>query len=513
MSGHRAKGLSTLGTIAVFAAAMPSASAWAGDWKSSLSLGLRGTLTDNVRAAPSGEEEADLYVTATPAISMSRQGSRLRANLTYAPSVTVYANQTESSQLANSLAANGSLEAVSDFFFIDARATISQTFLTPFGALPADIGTLTENRAEAYGLSVSPYIKSTLGDRVSYELRNTTSYAATDSSLTSGSTFVRWVARASGPITQRLDWTLEGTRNTTYSNYSNNQDSQYESVARALLTYGLSSELSVTLRGGYEKNNYNAPAPDIERSFYGLGFSWAPTSRTSMQGYVEDRFFGVGYNLSATHRHRRSAISLYGSRDTSSYPQLLFTLPPGDTRSLLDAALTAQIPDPAKRQAAIEQFLTITGTPSTLLLPNTFYSERVNLVESVGGSIALLGVRNTVTLSVSWLESEPISQFGGTPLPPELAGLDRFATYGTAVNWTHRLTGRTNTSLLLSRYYTETIDNPEDNSTNTAATLQLNTQFGSRTTGSVGVRWTQFESALTGGHTEHAIFAAGNHVF
>jgi uncharacterized protein (PEP-CTERM system associated) len=497
----------------VFVAALPSASAWAGDWKTSLSLGLRGTLTDNVRGAPPGEEEPDLYVTATPALSMSRQGARLKASLTYAPSLTVYASQTESSQLANSLAATGSLEAVSDFFFVDASAAISQTFLTPFGALPSDIGTLSENRTEAYGLTVSPYIKSTIGDRVSYELRNTTSYAATDSSLTNGTTNVRWLGRASGPLTQRLDWTLEGTRNTYYSNYSDNQDSRFESVARALLTYGLSSELSFTLRGGYERNNYNAPAPDIERSFYGLGFNWAPTSRTAMQGYVEDRFFGTGYNFSASHRHRRSAISLYGSRDTSSYPQLLFTLPPGDTRSLLDAALTAQIPDPVKRQAAIEQFLTATGTPSTLLLPNTFYSEQVSLVESLGGSIALLGVRNTVTLSANWRKVESISQFGGTPLPPELAGLDRYITYGSAVNWTYRLTGRTNTSFLLSRYYTEKIDNPEDNSTNTAARLQLNTQFGPRTTGSVGVRWTQFDSALFDGYTEHAIFAAGNHVF
>jgi uncharacterized protein (PEP-CTERM system associated) len=487
--------------------------AWAGDWKTSLSLGLRGTLTDNVRTAPSGEEEADLYVTATPAISVSREGSRLQASLTYAPSLTAYASQTESSQLANSLTANGSLEAISDFFFIDASASISQTFLTPFAALPLDIGTLSENRAEGYGLTVSPYIKSTLGNRVSYELRNRTSYAATDSSLTSGSTNVYWLARASGPLAQRMDWTLEGTRNVYYSNYSNDQNSREESVARAILTYGLSSELSLSLRGGYERNNYNAPAPDIERSFYGLGFSWAPTTRTSLQGYVEDRFFGTGYNFSASHRHRRSAISLYGSRDTSSYPQQLFALPPGDTRSLLDAALTSQIPDPVKRQQAIEQFLTVTGTPTTLLLPNTFYAEQVNLVETVGGSIALLGVRNTVTLSASWRRSEPVSQFGGTPLPPELAGLERFIFYGTAVNWTYRLTGRTNTNLLLSRYYTEKIDNPEDNSTNTAAVIQLNTQFGPRTTGSVGFRWTQFDSGLTDGYTEHAIFAAGNHVF
>jgi len=427
--------------------------------------------------------------------------------------VTVYATQPERSQWANTLSASGNLEAVSDFFFVDASASISQTFLTPFGTLAPDIGTLNENRAEAYGLRISPYIKSTIGNRVSYELRNTTSYAATDSSLTNASTSVGWLARASGPLTQRLDWTLEGTRNTYYSNYSSDQNSRYESVARAFLTYGLSPDLSFQLRGGYEKNNYNAPAPDIERSFYGFGVRWAPTPRTSLQGYVEDRFFGTGYNFSATHRHRRTAISLYGSRDTSSYPQLLTTLPPGDTRTLLDAAYASQIPDPAKRAAVIEQFLAVTGTPSTLLFPTTYYTERINLLETLGGSVALLGVRNTVTLSVSWTQSEPVSQFGGAPLPPELAGLDRYSTYGVGVNWTHRLTGRTSTSFSLSRYYTEKTDIPDDNSTNTAATLRLNTQLGPRTTASAGVRWSTFHSSLADDSTEQAIFVTGYHTF
>jgi uncharacterized protein (PEP-CTERM system associated) len=231
---------------------------------------------------------------------------------------------------------------------------------------------------------------------------------------------------------------------------------------------------------------------------------------------VEDRFFGTGYRLSATHRRRLSSISIYGSRDVSTYPQqLLFTLPPGDARTLMDAALTARIPDPAQRQAAVEQLLTSTGTPATLFVPTTFYFEQNNLVENVGGSVALLGVRNTVVLAANWQSNQPVSRVSGQLLPPQLTGLNRYNTYGASVTWSRRLTGRTSSSFLISRYYTEQLDNEDANSTNSLARLQLTTQFTPKTTGSVGIRWSIFDSELgsLNSYTEHAVFATVSHTF
>jgi hypothetical protein len=68
---------------------------------------------------------------------------------------------------------------------------------------------------------------------------------------------------------------------------------------------------------------------------------------------------------------------------------------------------------------------------------------------------------------------------------------------------------------LVSRYYTEQLDAPDDNSTNTQARYQLVTQLSRRTTGSVGVRWTEFNSNLArvSDYTEHAIFATASHNF
>jgi uncharacterized protein (PEP-CTERM system associated) len=497
-------------TAIVLLPGMSTAEALASDWKSTLSLTGRATLTDNVDLAPSGQQEADLYFTVTPSISAIREGARLRASFNYSPSLTAYASDT-SAQWTNALSATGNLEAVKDFFFVDASAVVSQTFLSPFGALPADVGLQTGNRTETYGLSVSPYIKGTFGSQGTYEVRNRVAYTDNDVSAASSSTYVYWLARASSPFARRWNWTLEATHSLTSTS---DRPDQTSSIGRAILTYEVHPDLSVNLRAGYETNDYGLT--DQTNAIYGLGMNWAPTPRTNINGYVEDRFFGTGYRLSATHRRRLSSISIYGSRDVSTYPQqLLFTLPPGDARTLMDAALTARIPDPAQRQAAVEQLLTSTGTPATLFVPTTFYFEQNNLVENVGGSVALLGVRNTVVLAANWQSNQPVSRVSGQLLPPQLTGLNRYNTYGASVTWSRRLTGRTSSSFLVSRYYTEQLDNEDANSTNSLARLQLTTQFTPKTTGSVGIRWSIFDSELgaLSSYTEHAVFATVSHTF
>jgi uncharacterized protein (PEP-CTERM system associated) len=493
----------------IFAAAtMRSPSSLAAEWKFTPSIGLRATLSDNVRRTASGEKDPDFYATITPGINIARDGRRLKLNLSYRPSAVLYASSSDQNRWFNSLAAVGNLEAIPNFFFVDATANIAQTFLSPFAPLPIDVGTITENRTETYSASISPYIKGTIGGRTSYQLRYTARYSDSASGAARSATNTSLLGVIGGPLTQRSSWSLQASR----------QDTKFESrlaytnsIARLLYTYQVNPDVSVTLRGGYEENNYAFGT--TSGVIYGLGAGWAPTPRTEIKGFVENRFFGTGYQLTATHRRRLTAFSLNASRDTSSYPQLLFTLPPGDTRSLLDAALTARITDPAQREAAIDQFLSLTGAPETLNAVTSYYSERINLLERISGSVALLGVRNSVIFSLSWWKSDPISAISGQPLPPELAALNSFTTYGGAVNWSYEVTGRSRLNSLVSRYYTQSNVDPNNKSTNTVARVQLDTNVGPRTTTGIGVRRTSYESTFSTNYIEHAVFAVLNHQF
>jgi uncharacterized protein (PEP-CTERM system associated) len=482
--------------------------ALAAEWKFTPSVGLRATLSDNVRASTSGDKSPDFYMTVIPRIAASREGARLKVNFYYQPYATVYASNADQNVWANTLGALANLEAVPDFFFVDATANIAQTFLSPFAPLPTDIGTVTNNRTETYGASISPYIKGRLGAQTNYELRYRYVYTTSASSLTHSSSLMSWSGNIAGRLTERSTWAADAYRSETQ--YGGNP-AFTNSIGRAYYTYQLNADLSATLRGGYEETNY--AVADRSGPIYGGGVNWRPTSRTNVDGFVEKRFFGTGYGLTANHRRRLSALSVNASRDISSYPALLFTLPPGDTRSLLDAALTARIPDPALRETAIDQFLTQTGSPETLSAFTSYYSEQINLVERVSASFALLGVRNSVIFSASWWKSEPFATVSGQPLPPGIAPLNRFTTYGGAINWNYKLTGKSQLASTLSSYYTQSLDNKDLTSTNSVARIQLNTALTPKTTAGIGARATRFTSTFGSDYTEHAIFAVANHQF
>ena len=80
---------------------------------------------------------------------------------------------TSNNRFVNTLSALANLEAVENFFFIDARASISQQFLSPFGPTPTDLSTATSNRTNVTTLGVSPYIRGAFGATgMTYLVRN-----------------------------------------------------------------------------------------------------------------------------------------------------------------------------------------------------------------------------------------------------------------------------------------------------------------------------------------------------
>ena len=65
------------------------------------------------------------------------------------------------------------LEAIENFAFVDALARISPSFLSPFGARPADTVNATQNRYTQQTYSVSPYIRGAVpSTNITYQLRD-----------------------------------------------------------------------------------------------------------------------------------------------------------------------------------------------------------------------------------------------------------------------------------------------------------------------------------------------------
>ncbi len=69
----------------------------------------------------------------------------------------------------------------------------------------------------------------------------------------------------------------------------------------------------------------------------------------------------------------------------------------------------------------------------------SLYSQQILLQESQSATVGLLGVRNTVLLTIFNVRSEPIAA-SGNALPSVLAGVNNNRQTGASLLWSHKLT-------------------------------------------------------------------------
>jgi uncharacterized protein (PEP-CTERM system associated) len=492
--------------IAIALLARPGATIGA-EWRVEPSLGGRVTVTDNVNLAPRDQRESDLTLEVTPGIRVTGRGARLQFDASYAPSAVVYASSSNLDSFYNNLNANATLEAIEKFFFVDARATMTQQFLSPFGPRPQDIASSTANRTEVRTFGISPYIRGQIAGGTRYLLRNDSYWVDPHD----GGGLASYYNNTTGLLENtvaRIGWGLDYNRTSSEFEGSN---ALTNSLARARLIYRIDPQLTAFVSGGYEENNFSLT--ETSNAIYGAGVTWRPTERTNVVANWEHRFFGESYLASFDHRTRLTAWSLSASRNISRYPQEAFALPPGNTALLLDSIFTARIPDPVARQAAVQQFIAQTGLPSFLAQPQAFYTEQIFLTEPIVGSFAILGVRNTITFTASWSSNERISGTTGTPLPDVFAFSNRFVTYGPSANWGHQVTPLSTLNLFGSWLRTDNEAPTVFSTRQDYYRLTWNIRLSPKTDGALGFRYTTFDSEVTPGYREAAVFGSLNHRF
>jgi uncharacterized protein (PEP-CTERM system associated) len=460
-------------------------------WTVTPSIALRETYTDN---AFIGQETArsDFITQVTPGIRIDGRSPRLAANLTYAPSALFYARNSEANDVANYLDAFGRLEAVERFFYVEAAANITQSFITPFAPQPGDITTVTANRLETRTLSFSPYVRSE-GRDLEYELRNRNTWTNSDNAGLGNFRTRQWTGHVAGPV-RRFGWALE---------FDDTEISHYDSVAdrpqdkarlyRGRLYYQPDPAWRLSVSAGSEENNY--VLQQMQRTtIYGAGLGWRPSNRTSLDLEYEHRFFGPSRLARFAHRTRLSAWSLTYSRNTSSYQEEILRLPPGNASALLDSVFTARFPDPDQRRAAVEQFMRASGTPAFLANPLSFYTQRVYLREGVDFSFAIVGARNSITFTAFAAENTDLSADALGALPDALLLANKVKQRGFGVNADHKLAPATSLSARATRIYSIQEQPLGFDSRNDFFNVLLNHTASPRTTTFAGISVSRFDS-------------------
>lgn len=494
-SGRRV-GRSVLGALVAAIVALPGLAA-AQSLRVTPTFDTELTWTDNVDAEPNGRD--DFILELTPGISVTRSGGRMTGSLSARLRNLLYANDSDANTSFVSLNGSGTYEAIEDLLFIDASAGISRSNLSAFsGRGPGDTFSVNSNN-ETRTWSITPRLESDL--RFGEAGRGSIRYSSRGFSSSSGGLGNQradtWDLSLSDPGGFRfLGWGIDYSR-TDLDGGGRANSVQTEQTLRGTLFANISSQFRLRGIVGRESNDYE-DGVETSSDIVGGGIDWYPTDRTAISATVEDRFFGRGYDLSFNHRMSRSVWFLSASRDTSSLardlgPAIVFDQ--GCFELVSDPAYRPEITDPVLRELLLLDCLSL-----TLLRTNAAYVDR-----SVSGGFSLLGVRNTLSFSVTRSDRSNLSELSGLLPDDDFLTSDRVRTTSATVSWSHSLTGTSSLVASLTRSRSEALDDATLDTRRLTGTIGLSRTLGPRTQGGLRYRYQKAEG--TNAYTENAVTA------
>ena len=485
-----------------------SAATWAADWNVVTGIAVQETLTDNVRLQPESQAKSDLVSGVSPYIRLHGEGARLKLDFSYSPHLLLYANNPDQDGISHSLNATSQAELIENFFFLDADALVAQNFVSPFGSTQSDLASINQNRVETYTARLSPYLKGNFGPELAWQARNQTTWSWISGGAFGDSQKVNWTASLQTPV-RVFGSRAEYQRNELHAAQ---QPTRVEEVARTYLYFRPVSSITFSAIGGYEQNNYSLR--ETKNPIYGAGIDWQPSPRTSASARWEDRYFGSSYQVGLNHRTRLTAWNINVSRGASSYPQELLRLPPGNTAALLNSALVSRFPDPAEREAAVQDILRQTGLPPFLASQQSLFTQQVLLVKREEASVAILGARNSLTFAIFRTNQEQLTEPLAVAVGKAIATGEQVTTRGFSVALAHTLTAF---SVITGTY----LHTRSESSLSTAETTQdayrvfWTHRVSPKTNVFTGARYVRFDSTGAGfaGYQERAVLAGFDHVF
>ncbi|MBS0327159.1 MAG: TIGR03016 family PEP-CTERM system-associated outer membrane protein [Proteobacteria bacterium] len=505
---------------------MPLAAAQS--WQLTPSVSLLSTLTSNVNLLPSDERRSDWVNQITPGLAFSGKSAHASLTGSVALPVLVYARTSENNYVAPQVNLNGTLEAIDKLFYIDTSANVSQQYANPFGARPTDLSSATQNRYTSQVYTVSPYFKGEPRDGLHYELRQTSTWSnATNvaggnaSGIAGNRSYMSEVKADLAQDPRPGGWRVTYDRSDlryTGDGVQPGFDRETTQTAQAALAWRPDPTLEGSVLGGYEDNDFFATHES--GAIYGGSIEWRPDSRTSLNAHASHRFFGASYDISFDHHTPLTVWSIKATRDLSTYPQQIGTLPAGsDVAALLNGLFSSRVSDPTLRQSLVNQVMAERGLPQTLGSAVALYAQQITLAETESATFGILGARNTVFVNGYRSRNQPVPGTPSDVLTPLFTTLLDNTQVGANVVWTHNLAA--NLSAALSGGWSRTTQNGGEfqSATNNGSTTlytanwTLTQALTALTSILGGLRYQDSHSDVSASYREYAVFVGITHRF
>jgi uncharacterized protein (PEP-CTERM system associated) len=440
------------------------------------------TLTNNVALSKSATAQSDQITEISPGIHININGARLKTYFDYALDHVDYAQGTSASRNQNALTTFGTLEAVDNWAFIDFSGNISQQTISAFGTQSTNNTAVNANSTEVATYQLSPYVKGHLGSFANYEARVSRSVSSSDSASASNTASTNSVVRVSNASAFRsLGWSADVSRQqVSYSAGRATEDDNYSLG----LDYAVTPQVNVSVNGGQESNNYTS----LDKQNYNtrsVGVNWSPSQNTKLSAVAGKRSFGNTHNLSFEHRTALTVWRYSDSKDVLINPTQSGLGSVGSVYDVYFSQFASVEPDPVARAALVNNYLAANGiNPKAVVLSN-FLTSGVSLQRRQDLSLALLGVRDTVTFFLSRTDSRRLDSI--TNSFDSLSSASSVFQNGFSVNYSHRLTPDYSLGVLMSQQATAG-DTAAQETTLKSFNVNVTGKVGKKAAASLGLR-------------------------
>jgi uncharacterized protein (PEP-CTERM system associated) len=456
---------------------------------------------------------ADTIIAVRPRIRLLGEGARIQVSGSASLNAVGYARNTQPSDLHPEIDLQGSVQAVERFLFVDASLRASQTNANPFGARP-EPGATGENSMTTTAFRLAPRIEGTAPGDIRYQLLSENGWTNDFNAPATATDAVGYFGRHTlsvGHEARPFGWRAEAQHSETRYRDSTLEPLKVD-LGRVTLGYLVGEDVTLGVRGGAEHTNFATTGDKQGGSIYGAELRWNPSPRTQLSAWQEHRFFGSSWQLDFKYRTPRFAWSIGSSRQLDTSPQALLDLPPTDNvAALLDAILTTRFPDPIDRARIVNDLITQGHLPSSSLQPITLQAQRLSVVQQTNASVAVLGVRNSLTVSFYRSKTEDAVDSG--PLAAGTAVTNNLQ-YGASVVLAHRLTPQIDLVGSAEWSHIQGLDTfDSERSIQRTLGLRLNTALSRRTFAYAGLRQRSFNANTTGPSDETAAYVGLDHRF
>lgn len=486
---------STLALAATFALAATAVSAQS--WRIDPNIAVRTTYSDNVALQPDAIARNGWILDVAPGVRIEHVSPRARIFADYRIHGLAYTADSMPDETQQFLNATAGWKSIDEFLVIDARANIIQQARSPFaGAVAPDAPSTNGNRGETRAFEISPSINGSLADRALYQLRLVEAEANAAEIGIPRTRSTTWMGRLHSPSTSNIiGWSFDASQ----LQVRNRAIGELEDVrVRAILSMTVLPTARLSLLYGHEVTDFLGGERKGSLT-PGAGLDWVPNERTQLSMAWERRFFGDGYNLFLVHRTPRTAWRATGSRTVSVLPNQLASANLRSVSSLLSDLLASAQPDPVQRATLVRARMDETFLPENTTVTSGLLSAQPFVLETIEAHGALIGRRNTVTLTVARREQRRIRELDG------LGGADEVLRSGITMNWAYRVTPVSTFMVSATYLRTEDLTNVALPTTDRALSALYATRLGLNTTFSIGARRAQVQGSAAMSYTENAL--------